>query len=94
MDRNEVKEKSKQVIDDIFNRIDELEKKKNSTEAKVKEEYENLIDKLNSKKDELNMKYETLKNASDDKWDEARQSLDASLDYFKKGLSELSGIFK
>lgn len=94
MDRNEVKEKSKQLIDDVFSQIDELEKKKNSTESKAKEEYENMIDKLNSKKNELKMKYEMLKNTSDDKWEEAKQSFDASLDYFKKGIAELSAVFK
>ena len=94
MDRNEVKEKSKQVIDNIFNQIDELGKKKNSTQSKIGEEYYNLIDKLNFKKDELKMKYETLKNASDEKWEEAKQSFDASLEYFKKGITELSAIFK
>ena len=60
----------------------------------MKDQYENMIDKLNSKKDELNMKYQALKNASDDKWEDAKQSLDASMEYFKKGISELSDIFK
>lgn len=83
------KENAKKMIDDLFVRIDELEKNKDKVQHMAAEKRDQLLEELKTRKSELQAKYETLKNAPEDKWDQAKDSFKVSVDYFKDGLSRL-----
>jgi phage shock protein A len=94
MDKNKFKEEAKQSIDLLFAKIDELESKKDKAEASVKADIENKISELKKKKDDLQARYRSLKDTSDEKWEQAKNAFDSSMDSFKEGISKLTGIFK
>ena len=94
MDMNDYNAKAKEMVDDIFNRIDELESKKEKAEGMAKEDFSKMVDTLKSKKEDLKSKYEDLKNTPDDKREQARESFRQSAEYFKNGLTELASHFK
>lgn len=94
MEMNDYNMKAKEMVDDIFARIDELETKKENAEGIAKEDFDNMIGTLNSKKEDLRSKYETLKNTTDDTRERAKESFKQSAEYFKNGITELASHFK
>ncbi|WP_439185437.1 hypothetical protein [Carboxylicivirga taeanensis] len=93
MDKETFKENAKKSIDDIFDKIDELEAKKANTTAETKAAYNKKIAELKSKKDDLKIKYDELLNTTGANWDEAKKSFSESADLFKKGIQELTSLF-
>jgi hypothetical protein len=49
---------------------------------------------LESNKRELKTRYNELINASEDKWEEAKEAFSSASDSFEKGFSEISSLFK
>jgi len=64
MKREEAKARAKKSIDDIFTKIDELEKEADATKASQKAEYQGRVKELKEKKKDLQEKYDKVKNAS------------------------------
>lgn len=94
MDRNTFKEKAKKSIDNLFAKIDQLEQKREKFQGDAKVKYEEKIAQLKIKRAELQQKYQNMKNASPEKWEEAKEAFNKSLDSFKAGLSKLGELFK
>lgn len=94
MDRNTFKEKAKKSIDNLFAKIDQLEQKREKFQGDTKVKYEEKIAQLKIKRAELQQKYQNMKNASPEKWEEAKEAFNKSLDSFKAGLSKLGELFK
>jgi len=94
MDRKTFKEKAKKSIDDLFARIDDLDLKKEKFQGEAKFKYDEKITQLKTKRAELQQKFQNMKDASPEKWEEAKEAFNKSLDSFKAGLSKLGELFK
>jgi len=94
MDKETYKAKAKKSIDDIFNKIDELEASKDQAQEGAKQKYTEKIEELKEKRNDLQLKYNELVNATEEKWETAKTKFSESADYFKKGFAELGNIFK
>lgn len=93
MNKEEFKAKAAKSIDEVAAKIDELKAKKESVEHHVKSDYEQAIKTLGNKKVEIQAKYDDLKDASEDKWEEAKEAFSSASDSFKEGLSKISSLF-
>ncbi len=94
MERNDFKEKAKKGIDEIFSKIEMLESKIEKTNEKIRPEYEKSLAEIKLRKAELELKYDSLINASDAKWEEAKDAFTSSLESFKEGFTKLASVFR
>jgi chromosome segregation ATPase len=94
MEREEFKQKAKQSIDDLFNRIEKLEAKMDKAKADAKLKYKAELDELKLKKADMQSKYDKLENAVEEKWEEVKNAFIESAPDFKNGFSRLGKIFK
>ena len=94
MNRNEFKEKAKKSIDDLFLKIDDMERKKDHAKDDAKWKYERVISELKSKRDELEVRLQAASNASDEKWEEFKVTFEDSMSSFREGFDKLKGFFK
>ncbi|MFP4556960.1 MAG: hypothetical protein ACLFNU_08835 [Bacteroidales bacterium] len=94
MTREEFKEKAKQGLDDLFTKIDELDKKKDLVSDDLKNSYHEQIEELNKRKHELKSKFLKLMGASENDWEEHKNSFNSTYDTFKEGYYKLSSFFK
>ena len=90
METEVYRENAKKVIDELFIRIDELDKNKENIRHLTAEKRDNLIEELKTRKAELQHKFEMLKQVPEERWDEAKTSFKASIDYFSEGVSRLA----
>lgn len=89
MERDKFKDDAKKMIDELFNKIDTLEMKKDIVKDSAKEQYVKQIADLKEKKNELQKSYQNLLETTEGNWDEAKKSFTQSTTHFKKGLQEL-----
>lgn len=94
MEREKFKINAKKKIDEIFNKINELEYKKDKVKADLKTDYNNKIEQFKEKKKDLEKKYNALEEASDEKWTEVKEAFSESAESFKQGFNDLGKIFK
>ncbi len=94
MDRNTFKDKAKKGIDDLFSEIEKLEQKREKLQGEARVKYNEKIAQLKEKRIELQHKYQSMKDATPEKWEEARGSFSKSFDSLKEGFSRLAEIFK
>ena len=94
MDKQTFKENAKKSIDDIFAKINELEAKKDNVKEKVKGDYNEIIADLKSKQDVLQTNYKELKNATEDKWEEAKDAFSSALESFKEGFVKITSFLR
>lgn len=88
----EIKEKAKLELDEIFSKIEELERKKDQAKSVSRAKFDVKLAELNLKKAELQAKYDDLKTASEAKLDEMKEVFSKSADHFKQGLKELGTL--
>jgi chromosome segregation ATPase len=93
MNKEAVKEKANQTIDEISNEIDDLKKKSLTVKEEAKEEFNQLLIDLKSKRDDLETKLSDLEAAADEKWDEAKEAFKSASFSFKEGLVKMKSIF-
>jgi uncharacterized protein YdcH (DUF465 family) len=94
MDREKFQSKAKKTIDEIFDKIEELEVKKNKAVGKTKAGYEENIAELKVKKLELQARYDKLAEATEENWEEVKEAFSSALDSFKEGFSKIASLFK
>lgn len=94
MDKNTIKENAKKTIDDIFNKIQELETKKDELSVEVKAEYEQKIADLKLKKDELKANLDELEKNAEVKLEEVKATFDSAAASVKEGFSKITDLFK
>jgi len=74
MKKEEFKSKAKNVLDQLVDRIGELEGKINYVAEDVKEEYFKQIENLRDIRDKLSSKLDDYDNIADSKWDVVKDS--------------------
>lgn len=94
MDKQEFRLKAKKGIDDIFNKINELEAKKNIVKDEVKVKYNERIKELKIKKADLLKNYNCLIESADEKWEETKIMFTKALDSIKGEFVEIKAFFK
>lgn len=94
MDKKEFKKKANKSIDEIFDKVEKLNQKKDSLNSSLKKQYEKNIEALNKKKAELKKKYDAMQNTSDSNWEKAKKEFSESLSHYKAGFTELGKLFK
>ncbi len=94
MDKNEFKEKAKRSIDDLFDKIEELDSKKEKASEKMKAEYNENIANIKVMRADLLEKYKALEHASAENWEEKKAVFNSSMESLKEGFSKLANIFK
>jgi len=94
MEKQEFREKAKQSIDEIFDKIEELKARKAEAKAEFQDTYKEQIEVLEVKKAELEVKYNNLLDVAEDKWEEVKQAFSESTVSFKEGFSKLFSVFK
>ncbi len=93
-DKENFKKKAKKSIDEIFAKFDKLEAKKDNIKEKGKAEYKEIMADLKSKKADLQQKYDKLENATEDKWEEVKQTFSKAADSFEEGFSKIGSLTK
>ena len=86
MNKQNFQSKASQTIDEIFDKIDELEAKKDHTLDEANPEIENMISELHSMKDELLASYARLFNADEENWEEVKYAFSAARVSFREGV--------
>lgn len=94
MKREEVKEKAKQTIDDIFAKIDQYEAKGTQLKDEAKVRYEKQVSNLKQKKKDLEEKYHQMVNATEQEWDKTQTAFKNASESFKEGFAEIASIVK
>ncbi|MBI1222852.1 MAG: hypothetical protein GC180_09640 [Bacteroidetes bacterium] len=93
MNREEFHAYADKKIDEIYDRLDELEKKRDSATAAAKEKYSDQIEAAKKKRDELKADLQKLKGASGESWEELKLAFNESAESFKVHLSNIKARF-
>lgn len=89
MDKEERRENAKKRIDQLFDKLNELEAKfKNANETR-KLELKREMDEVRSLKDDLQTKYEDLQQATGSSAKELKTAFEQSADIFKKRIDNV-----
>ncbi|MCB0652966.1 MAG: hypothetical protein KDC85_16935 [Saprospiraceae bacterium] len=94
MDKQRFKAKAKKQIDEVFDKINELEAKSDQVKENLKDTYHEQIRTLKSQKEDLKSKYESLEDTAEEKWDEFQEAFSERAETFKQGVSKLTAAFK
>lgn len=93
MNKQELKARANQEIDELSAKLNELKAKKAEVQEGAQEKYETLIQQISDRKSAAENQLDALKEASEERWDEAKKSFNAAQEDFKSGIKELSEIF-
>lgn len=93
MTKDEIKAKASEALADAKSTIQELDAKKDTLSAELKEEFEEKVNALKAKKDALEAKIDALEDDAEDKWEEIKDVLGDSLKSFKDGFTNLGRLF-
>lgn len=93
MTKDEIKAKASEALADAKSTIQELDAKKDTLSAELKEEFEEKVNVLKAKKDALEAKIDALEDDAEDKWEEIKDVLSDSLKSFKDGFTNLGRLF-
>lgn len=93
MNREEFHAYADKKIDEMYDKIEELEKKRDEATAAAKEKYGEQIEAAKKKRDELKSDLDKLKSASEDSWDELRAAFNESAESFKTHLANIKARF-
>jgi predicted nucleic acid-binding Zn-ribbon protein len=94
MNLEELRGKAAEALAEAKIKIEELDAKKDSISAELKEEFQEKIEELRSKKEELAAKIEELEEVAEDRWDEIKDVLGDSMKSFKEGFTNLGKLFE
>lgn len=93
MNKEELKAKAYEALDEAKAKIQELDAKKDALSAELKAEFEEKIGELKAKKEELSVKLDALEDDAEDKWEEIKDIVGDSLASFKEGFRNLGRLF-
>lgn len=94
MNKTEFKKKAKAQIDNLFSKIEDLEKKKDTVESSMKIQFQEKIESLKDSKVHLQNKYANLADEVDDKWEDVKTAFSSAAGSFEEGINDLSSLFK
>lgn len=93
MNREEFQAYAKKKIDDIYDTIEELEKKRDKASDAAKARINEQLDSLKERKADLSNRFDHLKNASGESWEEVKAAFSESADSFKAHLTNIKTHF-
>ena len=94
MEKEKYRIKAKETVDNIFNQIEDLEKKRQHVSKNMKAQYDEQIAALKARSAELEKQYKDLELSSGQAWQETKEKFSESADYFKAGLTKIAEIFE
>lgn len=94
MNKEKFRIEAHKAIENVVQKLESLERKKDTVNSELKAKINNQISDLTKKKKELEKKFNELKSATDENWNELKDSYNKSLAHFKAGLSEMEKIVK
>lgn len=83
--------KSREEIDQLRGRIDELEAKAKSAGADLKSKLEKQVQDLRAELGDVEGQWQTVKEASAAAWEKTRDTLSASLEKLRKAVHDATG---
>ena len=83
------KEKIKLQIDEMDDQIGVWEENEGETKAGYKEK----LAALKAKRNEIKAKYDELADATEEKWEEAKDVVSSASESFKEGFNKLKSLF-
>lgn len=93
MKKEEIKAKATEALTEAKSKLEELQGKRESMTAELKEEFDEKVILLKVKKKELELKLERMEDQSEEKWDEIKDVLGDSIQSFKDGFTNLGKLF-
>lgn len=93
MNREEFHAYAAKRIDELYDTLEELEKKKNAATDSAREKYADQIETVKKKRAELSERLDKLKDASGDSWEELKKAFNESTDSFKTHLANIRARF-
>ena len=98
MEKEEFKQKINGIIDELADRINELETKADTIKDNAKEEYAKQLDNLKELKDKLSTKMDEYETLGEGKWEVVKNSasefLGAVSTAWKEGYAKVADAFK
>ena len=98
MKREEFKQKTRELLNELIDYISKLEEKVDEIAEDTRDAYRERIDYLKSVKDKLSLKLEEYENIADGKWDVVK---DSAADFFvsvsdawKENYAKVADAFK
>lgn len=93
MNREEFHAYADKKIDELYDTIEELDKKKGTATESAKAKYAEQIEAAKKKRTELSEQLASLKNASGDSWEELKLAFTESSESFKSHLANIKARF-
>lgn len=93
MNREEFHAYADKKIDELYDTIEELDKKKDAATESAKAKYAEQIEAAKKKRTELSQQLDSLKNASGDSWEELKLAFTESSESFKTHLANIKARF-
>ena len=93
MDKEKLKAKASELIDEAASKIDTLNAKKEAAKARIESEYNEAIDKLKAKKTEIEAQIDKMDDAAEDEWEDIKNTFSDASDSFREGFQKLKHLF-
>lgn len=93
MTREEAKAKAAKSIDEMYNKLEALDAKKEILEDKAKKEYAEMRENMMAKKVDLEVYIKEVDAASDDAFDELKVAFGKSSEAFKEAFGNIKSRF-
>lgn len=93
MDKDELKSKAGEMIDEADAKIDTLKTKKDEAKKRVESQYNEAIEKLKAKRSEIEAQIDRMDDAADDEWEDIKKTFSDASDSFREGFQKLSHLF-
>ncbi|HBT84297.1 MAG: hypothetical protein PHO13_11290 [Fermentimonas sp.] len=98
MKKEEFKQKTHKVLDELKEYIDKLEQKADDIADDAKEEYREQLDNLKGIRDKLSSRLDEYESIADSKWDVIKESAGSFFDdvskSWKENFASVSEVFK
>lgn len=93
MKKEEIKAKALEALADAKAKLQELQSKRSSISADLREDFDQQMAAMKAKKDELEAKLDSMEDKAEEKWEEVKDVLGDSLRSFKEGFTHLGRLF-
>ncbi len=92
MNKEELKAKASQKIDEVSAKINELKAKKASVEGEAKQKYEESLSELNDRKADLESSFDQIKNSAEEQLAEAKTDFEKASHALESGMKKIANI--
>lgn len=92
MNKTEYKIHAEDLINDISNRIDELQQRGYGKENRFQSEFDEKLKHLKELRNELRAQLEEFDSIPESRWEEAKEKFKNGIDFLKQGFSKLFSL--